>query len=59
MVENVLHTDDPDAEGNLSAEEYHRRWAERAEALGDDGLHVVPQEIIDAIERGEIIGEDR
>jgi hypothetical protein len=45
-----LHTDDPHAEGNLSAEEYQRVFEERASSIGDDGLHVVPQEILDAIE---------
>lgn len=58
MVENVLHTDDPSAEGNLSAEEYHRRWVARADELGDDGLHVIPQSVLDAIE-GDEGGTDR
>jgi hypothetical protein len=53
-----LHTDDPNAEGNLSALEYQRLFEERAASIGDDGLHVVPQEILDAIEGGEH-GADR
>lgn len=57
MAENVLHTDDPNAEGNLSAEEYRRRWLERAAELGDSGLHAVPQEVLDSI--GGDSGEDR
>lgn len=48
-----LHTDDPNAEGNLSALEYQRLFEERAESIGDDGLHVVPQSVLDAIEGGE------
>ncbi len=47
-----LHTDDPTAEGNLSSEDYRRLFEERAASIGADGLHVVPQEILDAIERG-------
>jgi hypothetical protein len=53
-----LHTDDPNAEGNLTVEEYQRVFEERAASIGDDGLHVVPQEILDAIEGGEH-GADR
>jgi hypothetical protein len=53
-----LHTDDPTAEGNLSVEEYQRRWEERAELIGADGLHVIPQEVLDAIEGGDD-GADR
>jgi hypothetical protein len=58
QVTQPLHTDDPNAEGNLNNEEYQRLFEERAASVGDDGLHVVPQEILDAIEGGED-GADR
>lgn len=54
----VLHTDDPHAEGNLTADEYQRVFEERAARIGASGLHVVPQEILDAIVGGED-GSDR
>lgn len=53
----VLHTDDPDAVGNLGAEEYQRVLELRAARLGDAGLHVVPQEYLDRI--GGADGADR
>jgi hypothetical protein len=52
LVTEPLHTDDPTAEGNLSSEDYRRLFEERAASIGADGLHVVPQEILDSIERG-------
>lgn len=58
MSDEVLHTDDPHAVGNLSAVEYQRAWELRAAELGDAGLHVVPQEFLDAIE-GDSGGADR
>jgi len=48
-----LHTDDPNAVGNLTSEEYQRAWELRAAELGDAGLHVVPQDVLDAIEGGD------
>jgi hypothetical protein len=45
-----LHTDDPNAVGNLSAEDYQRQWEERAARLGDAGLHTIPDAVIEAIE---------
>lgn len=58
-MDEPLHTDDPNAVGNLTAEEYQRAWELRAAELGAAGLHVVPQEILDAIESGEDVGADR
>jgi hypothetical protein len=58
-VTEPLHTDDPNAVGNLTALEYQRAWELRAATIGASGLHVVPQEVLDAIERGEDVGEDR
>ena len=44
-----LHTDDPEADGNMSAEDYQRQHKDRAARLGDAGLHTIPQELLDAI----------
>lgn len=41
-----LHTDDPAAEGNLTAEEYQRQHEERAARLGDAGLHIIPDDLL-------------
>ena len=48
-VTEPLHTDDPNAVGNLSAAEYQRQWEERAARLGDAGLHTIPDAVIEAI----------
>lgn len=45
---DVLHTDDSGREGNLSAAEYAAQHRERAERLGDDGLHIVPADVLAA-----------
>lgn len=47
MTDEVLHTDDPDLPGNLSAAAYMAQWAERAARLGDSGLHVVPAKYLE------------
>ena len=57
-VAEPLHTDDPNAVGNLTALEYQRAWELRAAELGDAGLHTIPDAVIEAIERGEH-GQDR
>lgn len=44
----VLHSDDEGREGNLSAEEYARRHAARAAEMGDDGLHIIPADVLQA-----------
>lgn len=53
-----LHTDDPEADGNVSAEEYQRQHEERAARLGDAGLHTIPDAVLaKALE--DIDGADR
>lgn len=48
VMSGPLHTDDVGREGNLSAAEYAAQHRERAERLGDDGLHIVPADVLAA-----------
>lgn len=53
-----LHTDDPAAEGNVSADDYRRQHEERATRLGDAGLHTIPDDVLaKALE--DVDGADR
>jgi hypothetical protein len=44
-----LNTDDDAKPHNLTAEEYEALHVQRAEELGPNGLHVVPQPFLDHI----------
>lgn len=44
----ALHTDDPDRDGNVSAEDYYRQLDEHAARVGDAGLHTVPADVLAA-----------
>jgi len=44
----VLHKDDPEREGNLSAEAYVEATQALIDTQGDDGLHTVPGDVMDA-----------
>ena len=43
-----LHTDDPERDGNLTDEEYRARKAARREQEGDNGLHIIPADVLAA-----------
>lgn len=47
----ILHTDDPARAGNLTAAEYAERQSIRAEATGDDGLHIIPADVLAAAQK--------
>ena len=55
----VLHKDDPEREGNLSAEAYVEATQALIDTQGDDGLHTVPDDVMDAAvkDAGERHGE--
>jgi hypothetical protein len=42
----VLNTDDPTREGNLTAEEWAAAIARLADEAGDEGLHLVPAQFL-------------
>jgi hypothetical protein len=49
-----LHRDDPKRAGNLTDAEYKSATEQMIAAVGDAGLHTVPDEILDAaIERAK------
>lgn len=43
-----LHDDDPTRPGNMSDEEYWAKTKELQDAVGNEGLHVVPEDILAA-----------
>lgn len=49
MTQSTLHTDDDTKPGNMTAEEYQAEHERRAQEIGPNGLHIVPQEYLDHI----------
>lgn len=43
-----LHEDDPNAEGNLTDEEYEAARQALIDEHGDDGLHTIPEDTLAA-----------
>lgn len=55
----VLHEDDPNRAGNMTTKEYNADTQKRIDETGDDGLHTVPDKVMDAAVKaaGERHGE--